>query len=89
MRVLSSLATVAALSMAAAPAFADSVHIYPYHGKNFCPAHLQPVSEGGEISCGEPNTHATYRQVMAHPGNVRHSTVANTDGVCAEGEKGC
>lgn len=94
MRILSSLAVVASLSVAAAPALADSMKYYPYHGKNFCPAGLQPISVGGVICCGTPNTHATYREIMQHP--VSHAPTAFLDkgevaqtAVCEEGQKGC
>lgn len=96
MRILSSLAAAAALAMTAAPVVADSMKYYPYHGKNFCPAGLQPISMGGVICCGTPNTHVTYRQMMQHPAPARHTPAAFLDKgevtpaqVCEEGEKGC
>lgn len=96
MRILSSLATAAVMAMAAAPALADSMKYYPYHGHNFCPAGLQPISMGGVICCGQPNTHVTYREMMQHPAPVRHTPVVYLDKgettpsqVCQEGEKGC
>ncbi len=94
MRILSSLAT--AIALVAAPAVADGMKYYPYHGKNFCPAGLQPISMGGVISCGQPNTNVTYREVMRHPAPVRHQPVVYSDKgatsasqVCQEGQKGC
>ena len=90
MRILSSLATLTALSVAAVPAAADSMKYYPYHGKNFCPAGLQPISMGGVICRGTPNTHVTYRQMMRLPGPVHHTPASHDKGkVCVEGEKGC
>ena len=90
MRILSSLATLTALCVAAVPAAADSMKYYPYHGKNFCPAGLQPISMGGVICCGTPNTQVTYRQMMRHPSPVHHTPASHDKGkVCVEGEKGC
>ncbi|MEL7255190.1 MAG: hypothetical protein AAGL23_13515 [Pseudomonadota bacterium] len=95
MRILS-FAT--ALALVAAPAMADGMKYFPYHGHNFCPAGLQPISMGGVICCGQPNTHVTYREMMRHPAPVRHQPVVYLDkgevagssaSVCQEGEKGC
>ena len=95
MRILPSILTAAALVTASAPAIADSMKYYPYHGHNFCPAGLQPISMGGVICCGTPNTHVTYREMMRHPVRSHSQPVAFLDKgqvrspVCQEGQKGC
>lgn len=40
------------------------VHPYPT-SVNYCPSGLQPITLGGVICCGVPNTHETYYN---HPG---------------------
>jgi len=58
----------------AAPASAVEVNIYPYaeSSANYCPAGLQPVVLGGDISCGRPNTNVSYFTVKQHPVQRRH-----------------
>lgn len=34
--------------------------IHPYKAANYCPAGLQPITIGGVICCGTPNTTAHY-----------------------------
>jgi hypothetical protein len=68
--------------------------IYPYHGANFCPAGLQPVSVGGVICCGSPNQHISYRQALAHPVKKhrharKHRPVYSAKAHCPAGTKGC
>jgi hypothetical protein len=97
MRILSSLSLAIALSATALPAIADTMKYYPYPTHvNYCPAGLQPISMGGVICCGVPNTHVTYREMMRHPVPVRHVTPVYLDKgevhssrVCEEGQKGC
>lgn len=67
--------------------------IYPYHGTNYCPAGLQPVTISGVICCGKPNQHISYSQAMAHPQKKRHvrkhRPVYSARAHCAAGAKGC
>lgn len=52
---------------------------------NYCPAGLQPVSNGDAICCGVPNQKVTYQvATRSHGGAQRASTM-----VCPVGEKGC
>lgn len=71
-------------------------NVFPVHTKaNYCPAGLQPVTISGSISCGSPNTHVTYPQMMTHPQTTRvkkkhrvsyqHSALPS----CSAGTKGC
>ncbi len=97
MRILSSLTLVAAMAATALPAVADTMKYYPYPTHvNYCPAGLQPISMGGVICCGKPNTHVTYREMMRHPAPATHTHYVALDKgevtpshVCEEGEKGC
>lgn len=93
------LATAAALAlMTALPQVASAggeLTIYPYASKhNYCPAGLQPVSVGGNISCGKPNTHVSYQSAKAHHVARRshHATYHHKHHArhnCAVGTKGC
>ncbi len=38
---------------------------HPYQTTNYCPSDLQPITVGGVICCGVPNTAETYYN---HPG---------------------
>ncbi|WP_147438842.1 hypothetical protein [Roseovarius spongiae] len=65
--------------------------IYPYETReNFCPPNLQPVVVMGEISCGQPNTHVTYQQMMGHqqPRGSKRRAPARSH-ACPIGVKGC
>ena len=79
-------------TLAPAQATADA-KIYPYHGANFCPAGLQPVTISGVICCGKPNQHISYRQALAHPAKKRHvrkhRPVYSAKAHCPAGTKGC
>ncbi len=87
------IAAGAALTLlSAAPALAVEAKIYAYPShENYCPAGLQPVTTSGEISCGVPNQHQTYQQVMKHPAQRVHHRHADYSArpACREGEKGC
>ena len=89
MRTVFSFAVAATIGVAEGPASADSLTYYPYHtNTNYCPAGLQPIVMAGVISCGSPNTHMTWQQVMHHPTPVSQHA-ASKQLVCQEGEKGC
>lgn len=80
------------MMMGAAPAMADA-KIYPYHGKNYCPAGLQPVTISGVICCGTPNQSMSYQKVMMNAAK-RHKPKRHTHRVkstydCPIGTKGC
>ncbi len=69
---------------------AAETKIYPYHGANYCPAGLQPVSVGGVICCGTPNQHISYQQALSHPTKKRrHVRKARARSHCPAGTKGC
>jgi len=75
---------------------AAEAKIYPYHGANYCPAGLQPVTISGVICCGTPNQHHTYSQVMANPTHKkkRHKPHRihrpySAKAHCPAGTKGC
>ncbi|MBT0956067.1 hypothetical protein IV417_01595 [Alphaproteobacteria bacterium KMM 3653] len=53
-------------TLAAAPAFAEA-KIYPYHGENYCPAGLQPITISGVICCGTPNQTVSYASMKQTP----------------------
>ena len=67
--------------------------IYPYHGANYCPAGLQPVTISGVICCGKPNQHINYSQALAHPVKKRHQrkhrSAHSATAHCPAGTKGC
>ena len=69
-----------------------SVMIYPVKSKhNFCPQGLQPVTIDGAISCGTPNKHITYNQMLATPAPVKRQPVYHRSArpSCEPGIKGC
>ncbi len=69
---------------------AGEVMIYPYvTSENYCPANLQPVAVMGEISCGQPNTHVTYQQMMRHQQRGKTKRRSNAQTYCPVGTKGC
>lgn len=41
--------------------------IYAYPGENNCPAGLQPITVGGVVCCGSPNTTGTYYNRASAP----------------------
>lgn len=57
------------------------IHPYPTH-TNYCPSGLQPVTLGGVICCGTPNT--TERFVNASTGHRGYRASS-----CPPGAKGC
>lgn len=70
---------------------AADAKIYAYHGANYCPAGLQPVTISGVICCGTPNQHISYAQAKAHP-IKRHKIAKQTHSAtahCKAGHKGC
>lgn len=73
MRVAKVLALAGVMTMGgAATALADghnTILVHPYKAANYCPAGLQPVTVGGVICCGTPNTSAHY---VDRPGGKRH-----------------
>lgn len=77
-------------AMSASPALAGEVMIYPYvTSENYCPENLQPVVVMGEISCGQPNTHVTYQQMMGHQQRGKTRRGSNAGTYCPIGTKGC
>lgn len=56
------------------------IHPYPSPA-NYCPTGLQPVTLGGVICCGAPNTSETYYN---RAGGRRYMQMG-----CSEGQKGC
>ena len=77
--------------MSTVPALASDVMIYPYAtSENYCPDNLQPVVVLGEISCGQPNTHVTWQQVMGQKqrGKAKRHAPARIQS-CPIGVKGC
>ncbi|MEM6305175.1 MAG: hypothetical protein AAF744_10660 [Pseudomonadota bacterium] len=72
---------------------AAEAKLFPYHGENFCPAGLQPVTMGGVICCGTPNQSVSYAHYMMHPTKkkVRRKHVARFSARpgCTPGTKGC
>lgn len=74
---------------------AAEAKIYPYHGANYCPAGLQPITISGVICCGTPNQHMSYQQAMAHPvakkkhRHVVKRHVRSARPTCQPGTKGC
>lgn len=61
-------AGAAVLGLTATPSMAVDVNLHPYAtSANYCPAGLQPIVLGGDISCGRPNTTADYFDVKRHP----------------------
>jgi len=89
MRLTATLSAAALVTLAAPALATDSITIYPYASHaNYCPAGLQPVSVGGVICCGTPNTNISYQEVMRHPVKKRaRRHVARYD--CPVGVKGC
>jgi len=94
MRLTTAALTAAGLTLAAvAPQMAAAdAKIYPYHGANYCPAGLQPITISGVICCGTPNQHISYAQAKAHP--VKRHRVAKAQSHsatahCKAGHKGC
>ena len=81
------------MMMGAIPAMAMDAKIYPYHGKNFCPAGLQPVTISGVICCGVPNQEISYKHALATPAPrkkvVRHTHYKPKQSSCPVGTKGC
>ena len=82
------------LAMVVPGQLAAEAKIYPYHGANYCPAGLQPVTIDGTICCGKPNQHISYRKALAHPvkkkRHVRkHRPVYSAKAHCPVGAKGC
>jgi hypothetical protein len=97
---IKALALAAALGLIAAlPQTAQAgsdIKIYPIASShNYCPAGLRPVSIDGTVSCGTPNQHITYQQVMVHPVTTRrhyratHQPRRSARAECAIGTKGC
>ena len=87
MRFISALAATALTALTAMPAAADGMRYYPVHTHvNYCPAGLQPISVGGVICCGRPNTHVTWNQMKQHPVAKRTYTYQSS---CPPGQKGC
>ena len=97
MKYFSSLAAVLALAAAPAVAQTwssnapkigpvnqpEGMMIQPYPASaNYCPNGLQPVTMGGVICCGTPNTSETYYN---RGGGKRRSYSSS----CPEGVKGC
>jgi hypothetical protein len=74
---------------------AAEAKIYPYHGANYCPAGLQPITISGVICCGTPNQSMSYQQVMAHPMPKKRHVKKRVHRVksarvrCEAGSKGC
>lgn len=61
----------------------EGMLVHPYSsGANYCPAGLQPVTLGGVICCGVPNTSEAYYNRAG--GGKRHMMMS-----CAAGQKGC
>ena len=86
MRFIPTLAAAALATATALPAAADTMRYYPVHTHvNYCPAGLQPISLGGVICCGTPNTHVTWEQMKKHP--VTRTYVYQDN--CPAGQKGC
>lgn len=77
------------MMMGAVPAMAIDAKIYPYHGENFCPAGLQPITITGVICCGQPNQQISYEQakMTAAPRHVRGYKAKQSS--CPVGTKGC
>lgn len=84
-------ATLLGAALFAAPALAWTdvpVHpagapmlVHPYPTTNYCPAGLQPITMGGVICCGVPNTSEVYYN---HPGYRSGGTYISTgDGYTA------
>ena len=61
MRIATKLALAGAMVLAGSgAALAADVLVHPYKAENLCPAGLQPVTVGGVICCGQPNTSGPY-----------------------------
>ena len=61
----------------------EGMLIHPYPSKaNYCPSGLQPITMGGVICCGTPNTGEAYYN---RAGGVRRSHSSS----CPEGVMGC
>lgn len=91
---LTTAAGVGLMMVTLAPAQATAEgKIYPYHGANFCPAGLQPITISGVICCGKPNQHISYRQALAHPAKKyhvrKHNPAYSAKAHCPAGTKGC
>ena len=60
----------------------EGIYLQPYPASaNFCPQGLQPVTMGGVICCGTPNT----TEVYSHGGGGKRSGSMS----CQPGTKGC
>ena len=58
----------AGLLLLALPVSADEARIHPYGAApNYCPAGLQPVVLGGDVSCGVPDQTVDYFAMKRQP----------------------
>lgn len=79
------------MMMGAVPAMAMDAKIYPYHGENFCPAGLQPITISGVVCCGQPNQNISYQQakMTAAPRHKVRRSYKPKQSSCPVGTKGC
>jgi hypothetical protein len=72
----------------------NGAKIYPYHGENFCPAGLQPITISGVICCGQPNQSMSYQHMKMTPAAPRKKAKRyvrryTPQAHCPVGSKGC
>lgn len=98
MGIFRTLTITAALTLSGSAAFAwgdmymgdgtnnpnSNTLVHSYNAPNFCPEGLQPVSMGGVICCGTPNTGA----YIDHGGTAKRHRVSTPRAYAPVGEKG-